>query len=251
MKNLRILALMGALVIGVGMWFIVGPQVKARISHQSYNTDTYSYDVEVDTSYNQETGKLESNGILVSVHPEQSETNTSAFSSAYWAANQTELSHLLANSDESTIDAMIIFSHPLSSDEANSLIGTVGGEIFESAVVGYVMEEPYAGYHKENGQIQRDLNQLIEDQKELVISHFSGEIPTDDLSKYIDVRGYMAIRIVTKISGLKQLEESQLVRQIDITPYLVSKQLSEDVNWKNAPINSLAIEMPVWAYDWK
>lgn len=66
----------------------------------------------------------------------------------------------------------------------------------------------------------------------------------------VDVRGYLAVRAWVGLQGLDALLKNEDVQVVDTTPQDVRDQLSKDRRWQNRLIDSVAIEMPVWAYQW-
>ncbi|PID85497.1 MAG: hypothetical protein CSB13_07965 [Chloroflexi bacterium] len=250
-KNKRILVVFSVfMLLSISLWASFGPLVMARVSEQRYRANNYYYDVSIDTFYNTETKERQTQGIEVAIHPNLSETNSSQFSAAYLEDNQGRLTQWLTEVGEQTVDVMVIFSRPLTMDKANFLLESANATVFESGAVGYVRDIPFASYAIEEGtSLSRSLEDIAHAEAEAAVALSEGAPPTND-TVIIDVRGYLAVRIWTDREGLEKLSESELVRMIDITPQLVRTQLSNNRHWQNMPIHSLALEMPVWAYEW-
>jgi hypothetical protein len=146
---------------------------------------------------------------------------------------------------------MVIFSHPLTLEEANRILRAANANVFESGIVGYSDDVPFAGYAKEEGGplLTRPLQEHAESGGgfEPEVTEGSGSETTEHVR---DVRGYLAVRAWVDSQGLEALLKNENVRLVDTTPQDVRDRLSKNRNWQNEPIHALAIEMPVWAYEW-
>ncbi len=240
----RVLLLVGVLVFVVGgLWLAVGVETMASVSHMPYHTPHYSYFVRKAT-YAEE-------GVAVSIEPERSGSNSSAFADTYLRASRERAEQWSAERSVGPIDVMVIFSHPLTLEEANEILRSVQADVFESGVVGYEGGVPLAIYSKVKGPLL-DIS-LREHAAAL------GHSPIEDMEKEselataeaaVDVRGYLAVRAWIDSKNLNVLLGHEDVRVVDTTPQDVRDKLSNDRHWRNEPIDSVAIEMPVWAYEW-
>lgn len=251
-KYKRILITLGLLsMIIAGVWLAIGPQTLARLSHMTYRTPTYTYTVELDTAYDSQVAGPVETGILVTIAPERSAKDASDFSGAYLQESGQRAKQWIAERRGDALDVMIIFSRPLNLEEANKVLAAANAQVFESGVVGYSEGVPFAGYEVEEGpRLTRTLAQLAE-----LGGGFEPEIVADsDITappeRTRDIRGYLAVRAWVDGSGLEALLKYEEVRLVDTTPQEVRDRLSSSLIWKDYAINALAIEMPVWAYEW-
>jgi len=246
-KFKRITVIVGlSLLVVAGLGAIFGPRSMASVSHMTYREATYSYNVELDAYYNK--GRKVEDGILVSIHPERPVKDAPGFSDAYLQTSRERANQWVTNHRAASMDVMIIFSHPLSLEEANEILYSANADVFESGIVGYSDGIPFAGYSKEGGSLDRSLQEIAK-----LGGGFETEVVEDSVSEAAstdDIRGYLAVRAWVDFQGLETLLKNENVRVVDTTPQEVRDQLSEDRHWQNEPIHSLAIEMPVWAYEW-
>lgn len=227
-----------------GVWVKFGEKAMATVSYQTYQTQTYSYDVEIDQFYD-EKGVINSQGILVHLHPEKDTQNPSQFSSAYWQTNENNLRTVLTAGEENkVVDVLIIFKHPLSFKETDQLLATAEADVFESGLVGFMNDTPFAHYAVEKGLLSPTVWQEVET-----------TIYEEDLSKegfgQSKILGYMAVRVWVKAHQLPKLLGMEQIDKIDVTPQIVREALARNNSWRNTPILSLSLEMPVWAYKWE
>lgn len=239
------------LLFGIGgLWLLVIPNITASVSNATYQQDTYDYTVEIDTVFNTDSQSLEEEGILVSIHPDYSQDNASAFSQTYLDAGRERTAQWLVKREANTLaDVMIVFSHPLTLEEANKVLQSSKSDVFESGLVGYIDGVPFAHYMQE-GEVS--LVQSLQDVAN-TLAGFESETTIDVVSEtepHVDVRGYLAVRAWTPVESLEMLSSHESVRFVDTTPQEVRDQLATDKNWQNMPVNAIAIEMPVWAFDW-
>jgi len=225
----RILAIIGilALIIG-GWWLVAGPETVARISYMTYRTPYYRYTVQLAT-YAQE-------GIRVSIEPERPGKDSSEFADTYLQASRERAQQWIADHRTGLMDVMVLFSRPLTLEEANRVLRAANAQVFESGVVGYEDGIPFASYSKEKGPF---LTASLQEHAEMI---------GDSMS--VDVRGYLAVRAWVNRQGLAVLLQHEDVQVVDTTPQDVRDRLAQDRHWRDKPIDSLAIEMPVWAGEW-
>lgn len=240
----RILVVVGVLsLVAGGLWLIVGPETMASVSRVTYRAPHYSYEVHLAT-YAEE-------GIVVSIEPERSAKNASAFADVYLQASRERAEQWVADHRAGSIDVMIIFSRPLTLEEANEVFRSANANVFESGVVGYTGEMPFAAYSKVEGPLlARSLQEHAESVGHPPIEEVTEGSTLQTTTASIDVRGYLAVRAWVDSKGLDVLLKHEDVRVVDITPQEVRDQLSNNRHWRNKPIDSVAIEMPVWAYEW-
>lgn len=239
----RVLIAASVLFLFGGIWLTVGPETVASISHMTYRAPHYNYAVQSAT-YPEE-------GIIVSINSERSAKNASVLSDAYLRASHERAKRWAANHHAGPIDVMVIFSHPLTLKEANEVLRSANASVFESGIVGYLGGEPFATYSKiEGGLLFRSLQEHAElvghPPKEVVKK---GDVP-EAITASVDVRGYLAVRAWVDSKGLNALLKQDDVRVVDTTPQDVRDRLSQNRHWRNKPIDRVAIEMPVWAYEW-
>lgn len=242
----RILMLVGvgvlSLVVG-GLWFTVGHDTMASVSHMTYRTPPYSYEVHSAT-YAEE-------GIVVSIEPERSAKNASAFGDVYLQTSRERAEQWVADRRADPIDVMVVFSHPLTLEEANAVLRSANANVFESGVVGYTGEMPFATYSKVEGPLlAHSLQEHAESVGHPPIEEMTEGSALETATASVDIRGYLAVRAWVGSQGLDALLKNEDVQVVDTTPQDVRDQLSKNRRWRNRPIDSVAIEMPVWAYEW-
>ncbi|HID30792.1 MAG TPA: hypothetical protein EYP19_12415 [Desulfobacterales bacterium] len=240
----RILVGVGVLsLVAGGLWLTVGPEMMASVSHMTYRTPHYSYEVHSAT-YAEE-------GIVVSIEPERSAENASAFAGVYLQTSHERAERWVADHRADPIDVMVIFRHPLTLEEANEVLRSANANVFESGVVGYTGEMPFAAYSKVEGPLlTRSLQEHAESVGHPPIEEMAENSTLQATTAFVDVRGYLAVRAWVDSKGLDVLLKHEDVRVVDITTQEVRDQLSNNRHWRNKPIDSVAIEMPVWAYEW-
>ena len=251
-KFKRLITVCLALSLGfVGAWLAVGPRVMASISGMTYHQPTYSYRVEIDRLYDTQSNSFSDIGTLVSVSPNLATTNNSAFSGAYLQTTRERATHwITTRRTDELIDVMLVFTRPLMLEEVNTILNSIKAHVFESGFVGYADGMPFATYTKEEGPLlTRSLQEYVEN-----VQGFEREITEDSnpQAKQVppDIRGFLAVRIWVQTSTLQQLLDNKNIRIVDTTPQAVRDQIAADRHWKNVPVNAVAIEMPVWAYQW-
>jgi hypothetical protein len=126
------------IIVIAGLWFAVGPRVMAEVSHMRYSELLFDYLVEYDEVYNLEKQQIETDGLLVAIQPEYRADNGSAFSEAYIQAAkaQAALWSETRLSSQEMLDVMVLFSKPLTLDEANKILSSANAAVFESGAVG-------------------------------------------------------------------------------------------------------------------
>ncbi len=256
-KSKKSLVVVSVLCLVVaGALLALGLKTKASITHKSYEMPTYSYDVELDAAYDSESGKNVENGIQVWVSPDRPSKDAAGFSTAYLQASHERAQQWEAERRAGLADVMIIFSHPLSLEEANAVLNLVKADVFESGFVGYVDDVPFAGYLKEEGRLTRTLQECAElGARSVGPEGVEPEITEDSdnaaRDATYDMRGYLAVRAWVDSKNLDVLLNHKDVLVVDTTPQDIRDQLSEDPIWKDKIIRVIALEMPVWAYEWK
>ncbi len=240
----RILVGVGVLsLVAGGLWLTVGPETMASVSHVTYRTPHYSYEVHSAT--------YAEDGIVVSIEPERSAKNASAFADVYLQTSRGRAEQWFADRRADPIDVMVIFSHPLTLEEANKVLRSANANVFESGVVGYTGEMPFAAYSKVEGTLlARSLREHAESVGHPPIEEMTEGSTLETATASVDMRGYLAVRAWVDSQGLDTLLKHEDVRVVDTTPQDVRDRLSENRRWRNKSIDSVAIEMPVWAYEW-
>ncbi len=237
----------------IGAWFAIGPRVMADVSNMRYSENSFDYSVEIDESFDTGSQKWTDIGIRVRIKPDYQPDNPSAFSEEYLAVAEKQLSILIQTKQpDASIDALVLFNRPLSLEEANSILYAINAELLQSGIVGYGAADgiPFAAYRRESGSLlTKDLAALAE-----LYKGFEPEIIVDDVANTqppSDIRGYMGIRLIVPAAKLTMLSQHEFVQFVDTTPQIVRDMLAMDIHWRNTPINSMSIEMPVWAYPWE
>jgi len=245
----------GLLIIVIaGLWFAVGPRVMAEVSHMRYSEPLFDYLVEYDEVYNLEKQQIETDGLLVAIQPEYRADNGSAFSEAYIQAAkaQAALWSETRLSSQEMLDVMVLFSKPLTLDEANKILSSANAAVFESGAVGYGADGiPFAVYSKENGPLLTQTLAEIGEANRGFEPEVTEENTAVSAQPPADIQGYMAVRVWVDAAGLATLNNQPTIDFVDTTPQAVRDLLAANVHWQNTPINHVSIEMPVWAYDWK
>lgn len=251
-KHKRIFITVGILsIIVAGTWLTIGPKTVARLSHMTYRTPTYTYNVELDMAHDSQVAGPVETGILVTIAPERPSKDASEFSESYLQKSQQRAEQWIGERRGDSLDVMFIFNRPLNLEEANKVLTAANAQVFESGVVGYSEGVPFAGYAVEEGPLlTRTLAQIAE-----LGGGFEPEIAADsDVTappeSARDIRGYLAVRAWVDGEGLATLLKCADIKLVDTTPQEVRDRLSNSLTWKNYPINAVAIEMPVWAYEW-
>jgi len=252
-KLLLVIFVIGLVVAGILL--AIGSKTMANVSYQSYQTATYSYDVELDTVYDSKSDMHAENGILVSVSPQRETEDAAGFSDAYYRASWERAQQWATERRTGLADVMLIFAHPLTLEEANHILDPIKANVFESGFVGYVDGTPFAGYLKEEGRLSHTLQECAK-----LGGYGVGpdgvvpEMTENDVDKSAgdyDVRGYLAVRAWIDLANLDSLRHHQDVLLVDTTPQDVRDQLSENPTWQGKVIRAVALEMPVWDYRWE
>lgn len=232
------------LLTASGVWAKFGEKAMATVSYQTYETQTYSYDVEIDQFYD-EKGVINSHGILVHLHPEKDTQNPSQFSPAYWQTNENNLRTVLTASEENKmVDVLLIFKQPLSFIETEQLLAEIEADVFESGLVGFKNNIPFAHYAVEKGSLSQAMWQEIE------TTIYEEDLSKEDVGQS-RILGYMAVRVWVKAHQLPHLLVKEQIEVVDVTPQIVRDTLAHNNSWRNTPILSLSLDMPVWAYKWE
>lgn len=252
LKNRRIAIVIALFLLTTAttLWLAIGPQVMAKTYGMTYRQDNYNYSVEIDDFYNEQTKTWQEQGIIVMVDPQRPKDNPSGFSENYLQATKGRaVEWINSRNVETSLDVMVIFSRPLTLNEANTVLNTASATVFESGVVGYAADgTPFAEYSKENGPLLVKPLAEFSDNTGIVPEGTTAEQLAESLPA--DVRGYLSVRVWVNSEGLKSLMAHQDVRVIDTTPQAVRDQLAANRTWQDVLITTVAIEMPVWAYDW-
>ena len=245
------IVLLCALLLGViGLWSGLSPNVTASVAHQTYQRAHYRYTVETDQLYDAESGTTHAIGTIISIDPDHSTTNSSQFSDSYLKQSRAQAEQwVIERATDDLIDLLLVFKHPLPLEEVNEILKSTDAHVFESGLVGYGQEMPFAKYNTEKGPLlTRSLTELAEEFKG-VVTEITDEHPTEE-GEPADIRGFMAVRAWVPVKNLQPLLSHEAISIVDITPQAVREELATDEDWQGSSINVVAIEMPVWAYPW-
>ena len=224
----------------------------AYMQETTFQGETYIYQIDtraIKTNELNDDGtavKLEpSETLLVSISPEMAADNPNQFSEAHrqFSLKQAEL---LAQT-ETNSDTLILFSRPLSMEEANAILQKANAAVHRSSAVGIVADTPFATNEIEGGLLlARSLSAHAAEQANFP-SGPNGEPAGEEA---VDVRGYLAVQAVVPAEGLGTLLSNPLVDLVDVTPQLVRNRLMQDIRTRGEVISDVTIPMPVWGDEW-
>lgn len=248
-NTLRTTSLLLALAVII---MFAGFRTVAYMQETTFQGETYTYQIDTRTI---KSNKLNDDGtvaesdppetLLVSISPEIATGNPAQFSDAHrqFALAQT---HLLAQEGTNS-DTLIVFTQPLSLEEANAIIQKANAIASRSSAVGFVTDMPFATNEIETGPLLiRSLAAHVAEQANFP----SGPNGEPAGIEAVDVRGYLAVQAMVPAEGLIMLLNDPQVDFVDVTPQLVRSRLSQDIRTKNKLVSDVTIPMPVWGYDW-
>lgn len=174
---------------------LAGFRTIAYMQETTFRGETYTYQVETRTI---KTNELNDDGtvveidpsetVLVSISPETAAHNPNRFSAVH-RQFVLEQAHLLAEAGTNS-DTLIVFTQPLTLEDANAIIQKANASVNRSSAVGFVADTPFATNEIESGPLlSRSLSDHAADQ-----ANFPSGPDDEPAGKAaVDVRGYLAV----------------------------------------------------------